>query len=239
MKKSKIFLILIALMCVVLCAFYACNGNAGSNGNSSSGGDSGTSGGNAGDSTGTGGNVDSSNIGGDPTEKPAESNILIVYFSYSGTTERVAEILAEKSCAILVELKPEVPYTAADVNYNNSSSRSQEERRNDSRPEISDETYSAIDIDDYSTVFIGYPIWNGYEPMIIRSFIEHYNGLAGKTVYTFSTSASSGGSAAFGSIKSRCPSADVKENLHFTSSTLGRAESIIENKLNELNITKK
>ena len=90
----------------------------------------------------------------------------------------------------------------------------------------------------YSTVFIGHPIWNGYEPMIIRTFVEHYNGLAGKTVYTFSTSASSSGSTAFNSIKSRCPSADVKENLHFTSSAISRAESTIEIKLAEWNLLK-
>ena len=170
--------------------------------------------------------------------EPQPNGILIVYFSYSGTTERIARIIAEKSGADIVEIEPQDPYTAADVNYNDSSSRSQVERRNDARPEISAQTYSAIDISKYSTIFIGHPIWNGYEPMIIRTFVEHYNGLAGKTVYTFSTSASSSGSTAFNSIKSRCPSADVKENLHFTSSVISRAESTIETKLTEWNLLK-
>lgn len=167
------------------------------------------------------------------SETPDEAKVLVVYFSYSGNTERVARIIAEKSGGNLVEIVPEIPYTAADVNYNDSSSRSQTERRTDARPEISAATYSAIDLSEYSAVFIGYPIWNGIEPMIIRTFIEHYDGLKGATVYTFSTSASSGGSAAFNSIKSRCPAANVKENLHFTSSSVSRAESIVESKLAE------
>ena len=171
-------------------------------------------------------------------EIPEENNVLVVYFSYSGNTKTIAEMIAEKSGATLVEIIAQIPYTAADTNYNDSSSRSQVERRNDARPEISTATYSAINMDEYSVVMIGYPIWNGYEPMIIRTFIEHYNGLAGKTVYTFSTSASSGGSTAFNSIKGRLPSSDVKENLHFTRSSLSSAESTVEEKLTEWNLLK-
>ena len=174
----------------------------------------------------------------DVPEQPKGNKILVVYFSYSGNTKTVAEIIAEKSGATLVEIIAQIPYTAADTNYNDSSSRSQVERRNDARPEISEATYSAINMDEYSVVMIGYPIWNGYEPMIIRTFIEHYNGLLGKTVYTFSTSASSGGSTAFNSIKGRLPSADVKENLHFTRSSLSSAESTVEEKLTEWNLLK-
>ena len=159
--------------------------------------------------------------------------VLVVYFSYSGNTETVAKLIAGESGATLVEIVPTIPYTAADTNYNDSSSRSQVERRNDARPEIADATYAAIDMSKYDVVIIGYPIWNGYEPMIIRTFIEHYTGLVGKEVYTFSTSASSGGSTAFQSIKSRCPSADVKENLHFTRSALSSAENMVDTKLKE------
>ena len=153
-----------------------------------------------------------------PTE-PTDG-ILIVYFSYSGITRRVANEIISQSNGDGVEIVPSIPYTAEDTNYNDSNSRSQVERRTDARPEISNQTYSQIDMTNYSTVIIGYPIWNGYEPMVIRSFIEHYNGLSGKTVYTFSTAASSSGSTAHNSIKSRCPNADVKDNLHLTSATL-------------------
>ncbi len=133
------------------------------------------------------------------------------------------------------EIIPAIPYTAADVNYNNSGSRSQVERRNDARPEISENTYGHIDMTEYETVIIGYPIWNGYEPMIIRTFIEHFNGLEGKTVHTFSTSASSGGSTAHNSVKGRVK-ATVGSNLHLTSSTLSNAATRVREWLNGLNL---
>lgn len=166
-------------------------------------------------------------------EAVTAQKVLVVYFSYSGNTETVAKLIAGESGATLVEIVPTIPYTAADTNYNDSSSRSQVERRNDARPEVADATYAAIDMSKYDVVIIGYPIWNGYEPMIIRTFIEYYNGFTGKEVYTFSTSASSSGSTAFQSVKGRCPAADVKENLHFTRSALSSAENTVEAKLKE------
>lgn len=164
-----------------------------------------------------------------PSNSPAETGngILVVYFSYSGNTRRVANEVILQSGGTGVEIVPTILYTAEDTNYNNSNSRSQVERKTDARPEISDQTYSQIDMTKYSTVLVGYPIWNGYEPMIIRTFIDHFNGLSGKTVYTFSTAASSGGNTAHNSIKSRCPNASVQNNLHFTSSTLSDAQNSV------------
>lgn len=174
----------------------------------------------------------------DPDKNPDESadGILVVYFSYSNNTERVAELIASAANGTLVEILPEVPYTAADVNYNNSSSRSQVERREDARPAISRTTYDDINMSDYGTVFIGYPIWNGYEPMIIRTFLEHYNGLSGKNVYTFSTSASSGGSTAYSSVSGRCVNAHVGGNLHLTSAMLSNAETRVNDWINDLGL---
>lgn len=162
-----------------------------------------------------------------PDDNPDESanGVLVVYFSCTNRTQGVGQYIAAASGGTLIEIMPEVAYTAEDLNYNNSSSRSQTERRDDARPAISNATYDSIDMSKYSTVFIGYPIWNGYEPMIIRSFIEHYEGLSGKTVYTFSTSASSGGGTAHGSVSGRCQNAAVGNNLHLTSSTLSDAET--------------
>lgn len=247
MKKRKVLFIVFALMFAVLCCFSSCAQNAGGESKSeressamtsqsdlpetSSDSESTETPSESGSETPSDSSEEST--GESTSETLDEAKVLVVYFSYSGNTERVARIIAEKSGGNLVEIVPEIPYTAADVNYNDSSSRSQTERRTDARPEISAATYSAIDLSEYSAVFIGYPIWNGIEPMIIRTFIEHYDELKGATVYTFSTSASSGGSAAFNSIKSRCPAANVKENLHFTSSSVSRAESIVESKLAE------
>ena len=255
MKKRKVLFIVFALMFAVLCCFSSCAQNAGGESKSeressamtsqsdlpetSSDSESTEVPSESGSETPSDSSAESAEMPEESlpeestSETPDEAKVLVVYFSYSGNTERVARIIAEKSGGNLVEIVPEIPYTAADVTYNDSSSRSQTERRTDARPKISAATYSAIDLSEYSAVFIGYPIWNGIEPMIIRTFIEHYDGLRGATVYTFSTSASSGGSAAFNSVKSRCPAANVKENLHFTSSSVSRAESIVESKLAE------
>ena len=183
---------------------------------------------------GCNGNHDNGN--NNPPPNDTGKNYCIVYFSYSGNTKRVANEIISQSNRVGVELVPAIPYTAEDTNYNDSNSRSQVERRTDARPEISDKTYSQIDLTEYDTVIIGYPIWNGYEPMIIRTFIERYDGLSGKTVYTFSTAASSSGSTAHNSIKSRCPNADVKDNLHFTSATLSNMQTLISEWLTKNNI---
>lgn len=172
----------------------------------------------------------------DVTPDESAEGILVVYFSCTDRTQGVAEYIAAASGGTLTEILPEDPYTAADLNYNNSSSRSQVERREDARPAISNVTYDSIDMSKYSTVFIGYPIWNGYEPMIIRSFIEHYEGLSGKTVYTFSTSASSGGGTAHGSVSGRCQNAAVGGNLHLTSSTLSDAETRVNSWIDGLGL---
>lgn len=173
------------------------------------------------------------------TINPDESSdgILVVYFSCTNRTQGVAEYIAAASGATLVEILPEVPYTAADLNYSNSSSRSQVERRTDARPAISEATYGNINLSEYGTVFIGYPIWNGYEPMIIRTFIEHYNGLGGKTIYTFSTSGSSSGNTAHESVSGRCPNANIGGNLHLTTSTLSSAETRVNSWIEELGLT--
>ena len=205
MKKSKLFCLIMGLLCVAIFAFAGCNGNP-DNGNNN------------------------------PPPNDTEKNYCIVYFSYSGNTKRVADEIISQSNGVGVELVPTIPYTAEDTNYNDSNSRSQVERRTDARPEISEQTYSQIDLTEYDAVIIGYPIWNGYEPMIIRTFIEHYDGLSGKTVYTFSTAASSSGSAAHNSIKSRCPNAEVKDNLHFTSATLSNMQTLISEWLTKNNI---
>ncbi len=179
----------------------------------------------------------------DTTDQPSDpitpdaNNVLILYFSYSGNTRRVAELIIAQSGGDGVEILPKIPYTAADVNYNDSSSRSQAERRTDARPEISEETYGKIDLSEYQTVIIGYPIWNGYEPMIIRTLIEHYNGFEGKNVYTFSTSASSGGSTAHNSISGRV-SGHMGSNLHLTSSELSSTENRVREWLSGLNLLK-
>lgn len=164
-------------------------------------------------------------------------NSLIVYFSYSGNTEDVANTIHNNLGSNIVKITPEIPYTAADVDYTNSSSRSQVERRTDARPEISSITYDAYNLSNYQNILIGYPIWNGYSPMIIKTYLEHeHDSLIGKNIYTFSTSASSSGSSAFNELKTKYNDINFKDFLHLTSSQLKNMDSLVSEKINSWNL---
>ena len=113
---------------------------------------------------------------------------LVAYYSVSGTTKKLAEALAEVSDADLFEIKPEIPYTKADLDWTNKESRSSVEMRNpDSRPEIANKVEN---IDSYQTIFVGFPIWWYVAPTIINTFLESYN-FSGKTIIPFATSGGS------------------------------------------------
>lgn len=168
--------------------------------------------------------TDTDDASGDAVLPHPDGDVLVVYFSYSGNTRRVAQYIGEVAGGTTVEIAAEQPYTAADVNYNDRNSRCQTERRDDARPAISRDTYDKIDMAAYRTVLLGYPIWNGEEPMIVRTFIEHYDNLVGKRVYTFSTSASSP-AVSVESMRARYGQTDFVANLHLTSATLGSAET--------------
>lgn len=114
---------------------------------------------------------------------------LVAYFSASGVTANLAKALSEAADADLYEIKPEVPYTQADLNWNNKKSRSTIEMQNpSSRPAIAD--YDA-NIDEYDVIFLGFPIWWYVAPTIINTFLESYN-FSGKVIVTFATSGGSG-----------------------------------------------
>ena len=131
----------------------------------------------------------------DPTEDQTpegtddgEKKVLIAYFSATNNTENIANHLNDILDADLYEIVPETPYTADDLNYNDSSSRSSQEMNDpDSRPVISD---SVENMEQYDVIFLGYPIWWGEAPRIINTFLESYD-LSGKTIAPFCTSASS------------------------------------------------
>lgn len=114
---------------------------------------------------------------------------LVAYFSATGTTARAATRLAQAIGADLFEIVPERPYSAADLNWNDKSSRSSVEMADEScRPAIT----SLVDnMDDYDTVYVGFPVWWYVEPRIVDTFLEAHD-LAGKTVVPFATSGGSG-----------------------------------------------
>ena len=114
---------------------------------------------------------------------------LVAYFSAGGVTKKVAERLAAAAGADLFEIEPAVPYTVADLDWTNKKSRSSVEMNDpSSRPEIARRLDS---LEDYDTVFLGFPIWWYVAPTIINTFLESYD-FAGKTIIPFATSGGSG-----------------------------------------------
>lgn len=125
------------------------------------------------------------------TEAPGTqgSKVLVAYFSATGTTEGVAEHIANGLNADIYEIIPEEPYTDADLNYSDNNSRSTIEMNDKaSRPAISG---AVENMEQYDIVFIGYPIWWGEAPRIVSTFVESYD-FSGKTVVPFCTSGGSG-----------------------------------------------
>ena len=121
---------------------------------------------------------------------PVGSGILIVYFTAEyGNTERLANYIHGQVGGDIIKIEAAQPYTSQELNYGISNNRPEVEKNTNARPEIAQATYNAIDIGKYDTVFIGYPIWWWTAPMIIGTFLEHYN-LTGYDVYPFTQSAS-------------------------------------------------
>ena len=117
------------------------------------------------------------------------SKKLVAYFSASGVTESVAKMLSEAAGADLYEIRPEVPYTKADLNWMDKNARSTVEMNDkSSRPALADDDAKVAD---YDVVFLGFPIWWYVAPTIINTFLEKYD-FAGKTIILFATSGSSG-----------------------------------------------
>ena len=144
-------------------------------------------------------------------DNTASENAVIVYFSATGNTERVADALSEMIGAECVEIIPAEPYTDDDLRYTDSDSRTSREDADDSaRPAI--EALS-LDFSQYDTVFVGFvgfPIWFGKMPKPLYTFFDSYD-FAGKAIAPFCTSGSSGIAGAVRSIRELEPDAVVLE----------------------------
>lgn len=135
------------------------------------------------------------------------SKTLVAYFSASGVTARTARAIASATGADLYEIRPQQPYTSADLDWMNRKSRSSVEMNDPaSRPAIAD---PLPDLTQYDTVMIGFPIWWYVEPRIIDTFLEN-GDFAGKTMIPFATSGGSGIEKAMKSLKAHCPDAEWK-----------------------------
>lgn len=133
---------------------------------------------------------------------------LVAYFSASGVTAGVAENLAKAAGADLYEIKPDVPYTQADLNWNDKQARSTIEMHDKSiRPAIADRD---ANISEYDVIFVGFPIWWYVAPTIINTFLEAYD-FSGKTIVLFATSGGSGFGNTVKELEGSCPGAKLIE----------------------------
>ncbi len=134
--------------------------------------------------------------------------VLVAYFSASGTTKGVAQQLAEVTSGTLHEIKPEQPYTDADLDWRNKKSRSSVEMQDrKSRPAITDKL---TNLQDYDVIYVGFPIWWNTCPTIINTFMEAYD-FQGKTVIPFATSGGSSIKKACEDLKAAYPDVKWKE----------------------------
>lgn len=127
----------------------------------------------------------------EPETQPEAGKTLVVYYSASGNTERVAKDIAEAAGADLFEIVPTEVYTSDDLDWTNPDSRVSREHDDESLRDVPLTTTEVPDWDSYDTVFIGYPIWWGIAAWPVDTFVKN-NDFTGKTVIPFATSSSSG-----------------------------------------------
>ena len=139
---------------------------------------------------------------------------LVVYFSATGHTKKVAETIAKETGADLFEIKPEVPYKPEDLNWQNAKSRSTLEMKDPgSRPAIAEKV---VNMSQYDVVFVGFPVWWYQEPSIINTFMESYD-FKGKKVIPFATSGMSPIGDSGKNMQALAPGAAVAEGKRFPS----------------------
>lgn len=125
------------------------------------------------------------------TETTGDGKTLVVYYSASGNTEAVANVIAEVTGGDLFELEPTTPYSDADLNWTDDNSRVTREHENEDERDVELVSATVENWDSYDTVFVGYPIWWGIAAWPVDGFIEA-NDFTGKTVIPFAASSSSG-----------------------------------------------
>lgn len=165
------------------------------------------------------------------TPVTGESKILVAYFSWSGNTQTLANMVAEKSGGELFRIVPEVAYTNDDV-YD----RAKAELDNGTRPPLSEHIDEEV-MAEYDVIFVGFPIWWYDLPMPVWTFFEEYD-LSGKTIIPFfSHNGSSSGASSISTVKRLCPDSTVVDNyLSIRGSSVSGAESQVTNWINNLGI---
>lgn len=160
----------------------------------------------------------------EPTE---DAKSLVVYFSWSGNTEKVAKSIQEQTNSDIFEIIPQEPYSD---DYNTVLEVAQDEQQQNARPAIAE---SIENIEDYDVIYVGYPNWWGDMPMIIYTFFDNYD-LSGKTVAPFCTSGGSGLSNTVNEIKELEPNAAVTQGLHIGSGSASNPDSSVSEWLEDI-----
>ena len=153
-------------------------------------------------------------------EATSEGGVLVAYFSWSGNTEQMAQIIAEETGASLFEIAPAAPYTD---DYDELLDIAQQEQAEDARPKLAAQVENW---DSYDTVFVGYPNWWSDAPMTVYTFLESYDW-TGKTLIPFNTSASGGFGRSLSRIEESAAGAEILEGLDLTESELPDAQNRI------------
>lgn len=159
-----------------------------------------------------------------------ETNILVAYFSATGTTEPLAEYAADTLNADIYEIVPEVPYTDEDLAYYTDGRADQEQNDSSARPAISGDVEN---MEQYDTILLGYPIWHGQAPRIISTFLESYD-FSEKTILPFCTSHSSGIGSSDTNLHALAESAEWLDGRRFAA---GTSSADIAAWLDEMGIT--
>lgn len=149
------------------------------------------------------------------SDNMATKNILVAYFSQTGTTRALAEYAAESLNADTYEIVPEDSYTSADLAYYTDCRADKEQNDPNIRPAISG---SVLNMDQYDTIILGYPIWHSQAPRIISTFLESYD-FEGKTIVPFCTSHSSGIGSSDTNLYALCPNTKWLEGRRFSADT--------------------
>lgn len=149
-------------------------------------------------------------------EQKKEQKVAVVYFSGTGNTREVANVLAKEAEADIFEIIPENMYTADDLNYNDDKCRVNQEMNDDSaRPAISNDLSV---VSEYDVIYLGYPIWWGTAPRIIQTFIENYD-ISGATVYMFCTSGGSGIESSISDLQMLYPDINIVDGKRLNDAT--------------------
>lgn len=139
---------------------------------------------------------------------------VVLYFSATGTTKKVADKIATKSNSDIIEIIPKEEYKSEDLNYNSDCRANREQRDSKARPEIKNK----IDISKYDTIYLGYPIWWGTNPKIILTLLDTYD-FSNKTIIPFCTSGSTGISESVNDLRNYNSKLNIKNGQRFSSSS--------------------